>query len=99
MSSSHYSRDFWIILIASFFYASCATSVLPIIAGFAGSLGASAALMGMIGGMINFCSLFCRPVAGNQSADGGRWPHHDRCRLCTLIGVHFHMDVRSPSKE
>lgn len=65
MSSSQYSRDFWIILIASFFYASCATSVLPIIAGFAGSLGANATLMGMIGGIMNLCSLFCRPVAGN----------------------------------
>ncbi|WP_458398377.1 MFS transporter [Anaerotignum sp.] len=62
-----YSRDIWLILIASFFYASSATAVLPLIAGFSESLGATAVMMGMIGGMMNFCSLFCRPVAGNLS--------------------------------
>lgn len=62
-----YSRDVWLILVASFFYAASATAVLPLIAGFSESLGASAVMMGMIGGMMNLCSLFCRPVAGNLS--------------------------------
>ncbi len=67
MKSNYYNKDIWLILIASFFYAASATAVLPIIAGFSESLGASAAMMGMIGGLMNFCSLFCRPVAGNLS--------------------------------
>ena len=65
MKGSVFHRDIWLILAANFFYAACSTAVLPIIAGFSESLGASAALMGMIGGMMNFCSLFCRPLAGN----------------------------------
>ena len=60
-----YSRDILLILEASFFYFSCPMLVTPIITGFSGSLGASAALMGLIGGMMNLCSLFCRPFAGN----------------------------------
>ncbi len=67
MRSSGYNRDIWLILVASFFYAASATAVLPLVAGFSESLGASAVMMGMIGGMMNFCSLFCRPVAGNLS--------------------------------
>ncbi len=39
--------------------------VLPLIAGFSGSLGASAALMGLVGGVANLCALFCRPWMGN----------------------------------
>ena len=39
--------------------------VTPLITGFAGSVGASAALMGVIGGLMNLCSLFCRPLVGN----------------------------------
>lgn len=60
-----YSRDILLILAASFFYFSCPMLVTPIITGFSGSLGASAALMGLIGGMMNICSLVCRPFAGN----------------------------------
>ena len=39
--------------------------VTPLITGFSGSLGASAAVMGMIGGLMNMCALFCRPFVGN----------------------------------
>ena len=63
--SGLYSRDVLLILAASFFYFSCPMLVTPIITGFSGSLGASAALMGLIGGMMNLCSLCCRPFAGN----------------------------------
>ena len=63
--SGLYSRDVLLILASSFFYFSCPMLVTPIITGFSGSLGASAALMGLIGGMMNLCSLCCRPFAGN----------------------------------
>lgn len=39
--------------------------VSPIIAGFTGSLGASAAFMGIVSGLMSACSLFVRPIAGN----------------------------------
>ena len=39
--------------------------VTPLITGFSESLGAGAALMGMVGGMMNLCSLFCRPAVGS----------------------------------
>ena len=65
MGHSIYSRDIILILSASFFYFSSPMLVTPLITGFAGSVGASAALMGIIGGLMNLCSLFCRPLVGN----------------------------------
>lgn len=58
-------RDIILILIASFFFMSSPMLVTPLIAGFSEELGAGAATMGMIGGLTNLCSLFCRPVVGN----------------------------------
>ena len=57
--------DMILILAASFFYFASPMLVTPLITGFAESVGASAALMGMIGGLMNLCALFCRPIAGN----------------------------------
>ena len=54
-----------LILAASFFYFSSPMLVTPLITGFSESVGASAALMGVIGGLMNLCSLFCRPLVGN----------------------------------
>lgn len=65
MKQKVYHRDIALILIASFFYFSSPMLVTPIITGFSGSLGASPALMGMVGGLMNLCALFCRPFAGN----------------------------------
>lgn len=65
MKSKLYSRDILFILIASFFYFASPMLVTPLITGFSGSLGASAALMGTIGGLMNLCALFCRPFVGN----------------------------------
>lgn len=65
MKDTPFGRDVILILIASFFYMACVMLVNPLIAGFAGDLGASAALMGLIGGLTNICSLFCRPFVGN----------------------------------
>ena len=39
--------------------------VTPLITGFTESLGAGGALMGIVGGLMNICSLFCRPFVGN----------------------------------
>ena len=39
--------------------------VNPLITGYMENLGASAGLMGMTGGLLNFCSLLSRPITGN----------------------------------
>lgn len=65
MRQKIYTKNIILILAASFFYMSSAMLVTPLITGFAGSIGASAAVMGMIGGLMNLCSLICRPIAGN----------------------------------
>ena len=60
-----YKQDIILILIASFFYFSSPMLVTPLITGFTGELGASASLMGIVGGLMNLCSLLCRPFVGN----------------------------------
>ncbi len=59
------ARDVALILAASFFFMASPMLVTPLITGYSESLGASAALMGIIGGMMNICSLCCRPFVGN----------------------------------
>lgn len=59
------NRDISLILAASFFYMACPMTVTPLITGSSGSLGASAVLMGLVGGMMNVVSLCCRPFVGN----------------------------------
>ena len=59
------TRDVRLILVASFFYMACPMMVTPLITGFSESLGASAVLMGLVGGMMNIVSLCCRPFVGN----------------------------------
>ena len=65
MKQNVYSRDILLVLAASFFYMASPMLVTPLITGFTESIGSSAALMGIVGGMMNFCSLICRPLAGN----------------------------------
>lgn len=65
MKQKIYSKDIILVLTASFFYMASPMLVTPLITGFTESIGASAALMGLVGGMMNFVSLFCRPLAGN----------------------------------
>ena len=60
-----YPRDILFIRAASFFYMSSPMLVTPLIAGYSESLGASAVLMGLIGGLMSVCSLLCRPLMGN----------------------------------
>ena len=65
MNTKRNKQDMMLILIASFFYMSSPMLVTPLITGYSGSLGANAAMMGMVGGLMNICSLFCRPFVGN----------------------------------
>lgn len=65
MKQHVYSRDILLVLAASFFYMASPMLVTPLITGFTQSIGSSAALMGIVGGMMNLCSLVCRPLAGN----------------------------------
>lgn len=65
MQKSLYSKDIILVLAAGFFFMSSSMLVTPLITGFAESIGASAALMGIVGGLMNLCSLICRPLAGN----------------------------------
>ena len=65
MKQKIYSKDIILILTATFFYMSSPMLVTPLITGFAEDIGASAAVMGFVGGLMNLCSLFCRPIAGN----------------------------------
>lgn len=62
---SIYTKNIILILAASFFFMFAPMLTTPLIAGYAEQLGAGALLMGMIGGLMNLCSLFCRPFAGN----------------------------------
>lgn len=61
------SRDARVMLAASFFYLGSTMLVNPLIAGFTGSIGGTAAFMGVVGGLMNVCSLAMRPMAGNLS--------------------------------
>lgn len=65
MAKKSYSKDIILVLAASFFYMASPMLVTPLITGFTESIGASAGLMGLVGGMMNLVSLFCRPLAGN----------------------------------
>ena len=46
-------RDFALLLAATFFYFTGPMAVAPLVTGFAGSLGAGEALMGLAGGLMN----------------------------------------------
>ncbi len=61
------SSDVAIILAASFFYLASPMLVNPLVTGFGETLGAGVAITGLIGGLMNLCSLVVRPLAGNLS--------------------------------
>ena len=91
MQSQHiYSRDVVLILIASFFYMASSMLVTPLITGFAGSLGAGGVLMGLVGGLSNFCSLMCRPAWPSW----GAWP----CTPCSTTSGSGFLPFGSVSK-
>lgn len=65
MKQRIYSKDIIFVLAAAFFYMAAPMLATPLIPGFIKSIGGSAAVMGFAGGLMNLCSLFCRPFAGN----------------------------------
>ena len=73
-----FNRSFLLLLAATFFYMLSLSMGNPIIAGFAGALGGSGVVMGIAGGILNICSLCCRPLAGNAV------DHYDRRKLAML---------------
>ena len=62
-----FKRDVILILAASFFYMASPMLITPLITGFSQELGASGTVMGLVGGLMNLCSLFCRPFVGDLS--------------------------------
>ena len=83
MRQKIYSKDIILVLAASFFYMASPMLVTPLITGFTESIGASAALMGLVGGMMNLVSLFCRPIAGNLADRVSKY------KLSFARGLHF----------
>lgn len=65
MAERIYSRDIVLLLAASFFAMGSCMMVVPLIAGFSEDVGAAAAVMGVIVGVMNIVSLLCRPFVGN----------------------------------
>lgn len=59
------TRDAAVMLAATLCYLVSTMLANPIVAGFAGTLGAAAAAMGVLASLMNACSLVMRPVAGN----------------------------------
>ena len=96
MGTKRNRRDIILILAASFFYMSCPMLVTPLITGYSGSLGASAAVMGMVGGLMNVCSLFCRPVVGNLSDRMSKYKLSFIGALLMLIACLGYIAARNP---
>ena len=55
MRQKVYSKDIILVLAATFFYMASPMLVTPLITGFTESIGASAALMGLVGGPDESC--------------------------------------------
>lgn len=72
------TRDVALVMAATFFFMASNMLVTPLVAGFAQSLGAGGALMGLVSGMMSIVSLFCRPIAGALS---------DKTSKRVLVGV------------
>ena len=72
------TRDVALVMVATFCFMASNMLATPLMAGFSESLGASGAMMGVIAGMMNVVSLFCRPVAGNLA---------DRASKRLLVGI------------
>ncbi len=67
MKQKVYTRDVLLIMFASFFYICCSNITIPVIAGYAESIGASGVWMGVISALITGIAVVCRPITGNLS--------------------------------
>ena len=66
--ASHFiTRDMALVMIATFCFMVTNMLANPLVAGYAESLGAPGAMMGVVAGVMSLVSLFCRPIAGNLS--------------------------------
>ncbi len=54
-----------LVMVASFCFMACPMMTTPLITGFAKTMGAGGAIMGLAEGLMNVCSMICRPFAGN----------------------------------
>lgn len=75
-----FSRQMLILGGVTFLYMFSISMTNPVMAGLCGVLGGNGFIMGIIGGLSSFVSLFCRPFLG------GMIDRNDRRRL-TLIGL------------
>ena len=64
MGKNIFSKEAVLILAACFCFMSCHTMIIPILAGFTGSLGGSGLLMGTVVGITNLVSIRFRIVSG-----------------------------------
>lgn len=64
MGKNIFSKEAVLILAACFCFMSCHTMIIPILAGFTGSLGGSGLLMGTVVGITNLVSIGFRIVSG-----------------------------------
>ncbi len=83
MSDSEHasSKDFALIMLATFFFMGSYVMVTPLLTGFAESIGSTHVMIGLIGGVANIVSLFFRPVVG---AIIGK---HRKVKLCLIAGI------------
>ena len=72
------TRDIALVMAAAFCFFASNMLVTPLMAGYAESLGAAGAIMGLASGMMSIISLFCRPIAGLLS---------DRASKRLLVGI------------
>ena len=66
MGKGIFSKDAVLVLAACFCFMSCHTMIIPVLAGFTGSLGGSGLLMGTVVGMTNLVSIGFRIVSGGM---------------------------------
>ena len=96
MKSHVYNKNIILILIASFCYMACPMMVTPLITGYAKVLGASGVIMGIIGGLMNICSLVVRPVAGNLSDSTSKYKLASVGSLFMIAACVCYMIATSP---
>lgn len=67
MKEKVYTRDVLLVMIAAFFYMFCSMSAVPLVAGYAGTIGASGVVMGIVSALASGIAVVCRPITGNLS--------------------------------
>lgn len=72
------TRDVVLVMTAALCYMSSNMIGTPLMPGYAGELGATGTVMGVVSGMMSIVSLFCRPIAGNLS---------DRVSKRLIVGI------------